>query len=218
MKKFLVGLMVAVIAVTVFGADNFVQSAGNLLWTNPGADVSSGELVDIGERYAVALVDIASNATGTVKTDGVFEFLRSETNAITIGDPIYFHDATTIKAAGAANVYVGAAAETVSGISTATLAAATAKLKVDLNATAEQDIYTYKAGAALGATALQPDGNLTGSMGTATTAVDTVVSGAAAGATALQPNTVNATNVIVSGVKTNTIIVLKGLITSWVVE
>ena len=38
MKKFLVGLMVAVIAVTVFGADNFVQSAGNLLWTveNPG--------------------------------------------------------------------------------------------------------------------------------------------------------------------------------------
>lgn len=186
MKKFLVGLMVAVIAVTVFGADNFVQSAGNLLWTNPGADVSSGELVDIGERYAVALVDIASNATGTVKTDGVFEFLRSETNAITIGDPIYFHDANTIKAAGAANVYVGAAAETVSGISTATLAAATAKLKVDLNATAEQDIFTYKAGAALGATALQP-------------------------------NAVNATNVIVSGTKTNTIIVLKGLITSWVI-
>ncbi len=187
MKKFLIGLMVAVIAVTVFGADNFVQSAGNLLWTNPGADVSSGELVDIGERYAVALVDIASNATGTVKTDGVFEFLRSETNAITIGDPIYFHDANTIKAAGAANVYVGAAAETVSAISTATLAAATAKIKVDLNATAEQDIYTYKAGAALGATALQP-------------------------------NAVNATNVIVSGdAKTNTIIVLKGLITSWVI-
>jgi len=187
MKKFLIGLMVAVIAVTVFGADNFVQSAGNLLWTNPGADVSSGELVDIGERYAVALVDIASNATGTVKTDGVFEFLRSETNAITIGDPIYFHDANTIKAAGAANVYVGAAAETVSAISTATLAAATAKIKVDLNATAEQDIYTYKTGAALGATALQP-------------------------------NAVNATNVIVSGdAKTNTIIVLKGLITSWVI-
>jgi predicted RecA/RadA family phage recombinase len=187
MKKFLIGLMVAVIAVTVFGADNFVQSAGNLLWTNPGADVSSGELVDIGERYAVALVDIASNATGTVKTDGVFEFLRSETNAITIGDPIYFHDANTIKAAGAANVYVGAAAETVSAISTATLAAATAKIKVDLNATAEQDIFTYKAGAALGATALQP-------------------------------NAVNATNVIVSGdAKTNTIIVLKGLITSWVI-
>lgn len=158
MKKFLVGLMVAVIAVTVFGADNFVQSAGNLLWTNPGADVSSGELVDIGERYAVALVDIASNATGTVKMDGVFEFLRSETNAITIGDPIYYFNATTIKAAGAANVYVGAAAETVSAISTATLAAATAKIKVDLNATAEQDIYTYKAGAALGATSLQPTG------------------------------------------------------------
>ena len=130
MKKFLIGLMVAVIAVTVFGADNFVQSAGNLLWTNPGADVSSGELVDIGERYAVALVDIASNATGTVKTDGVFEFLRSETNAITIGDPIYYSNATTIKAAGAANVYVGAAAETVSAISTATLAAATAKIRL----------------------------------------------------------------------------------------
>ena len=185
-EKFLVGLMVAVIAVTVFGADNFVQR-GQPALDESGADVSSGELVDIGERYAVALVDIASNATGTVKTDGVFEFLRSETNAITIGDPIYFHDANTIKAAGAANVYVGAAAETVSGISTATLAAATAKLKVDLNATAEQDIFTYKAGAALGATALQP-------------------------------NAVNATNVIVSGdAKTNTIIVLKGLITSWVI-
>lgn len=158
MKKVLIGLTIAAIAITAFGADNFVQSAGNLLWANAGADIASGELVDIGERYAVALVDIASNATGTVKTDGVFEFLRSETNAITMGDPIYYHDANTIKAAGAANVYVGAAAETVSGISTATLAAATAKIKVDLNATAEQDIFTYKAGAALGATALQPTG------------------------------------------------------------
>lgn len=188
MKKFLVGLMVAVIAVTVFGADNFVQSAGNLLWTNPSTDVSSGELVDIGERYAVALVDIASNANGTVKTDGVFEFLRSETNAITIGDPIYYSNATTIKAAGAANVYVGAAAETVSAISTATLAAATAKIKVDLNATAEQDIFTYKAGAALGATALQPD------------------------------VTADGTYVITDGATwTNTITVADGLITGWVV-
>lgn len=188
MKKFLIGLIVAVIAVAVFGADNYVQSAGNLLWTNPSTDVSSGELVDIGERFAVALVDIASNATGTVKTDGVFEFLRSETNAITIGDPIYYHNATTIKKTGAANVYVGAAAETVSGISTATLAAATAKVKIDLNASAEQNRFTYLAGAALGATALQP-------------------------------NAVNATNVIVSGdAKTNTITILNGLVTSWVVE
>jgi hypothetical protein len=45
---------------------------------------------------------------------------------------------------------------------------------------------TILAGSAAGATALQPNGNLLGSMGTSTTAVATVVSGAASGATALQ--------------------------------
>jgi len=44
----------------------------------------------------------------------------------------------------------------------------------------------YQAPLTAGADYLAPDGNLTGSMGTSTTAVNTVVSGAAAGATAAQ--------------------------------
>lgn len=48
---------------------------------------------------------------------------------------------------------------------------------------------TVMTGSALGATALQPDGNLVGYIGSTTTAVDTVVSGSALGATALQPLT-----------------------------
>jgi hypothetical protein len=76
-----------------------------------------------------------------------------------------------------------------------------------------------QASLALADTALQPDGNLTGSMGTSTTAVDTVVSGAALGTTSLQPNAVAVTNVIVGvGDVTNTIVIIGGQVISWTVE
>jgi len=77
----------------------------------------------------------------------------------------------------------------------------------------------YQSPITVGTDYLAPDGNLTGSMGTSTTAVATVVSGAALGTTSLQPNAVAVTNVIVGvGDITNTIVVIGGQVISWTVE
>ena len=72
--------------------------------------------------------------------------------------------------------------------------------------------------AASNATAVAVSGAITiATNGVTTLAAGTVTSLGKAD-TALQPNSVNVTNVIVSGdSKTNTIIVLRGLITSWTV-
>jgi predicted RecA/RadA family phage recombinase len=190
MKKFMVFLVTALFGIAVFGAGNMVQSSGNLLWLNPGADVEAGDMIDIGERYAVALVDIASNATGSVKTDGVWQFGRGTTNAITVGQALYYSSAQIITTTAAANKYVGQAIEAAAVHTNEAVAeAGTLKINLDLNATAEQDRKTYITGAALGATALQPD------------------------------DTADGTYTITDGSTwTNTITVSDGLITEWVVE
>lgn len=51
-------------------ATNVINSGDNWTWTNgTGSDVSSGDIVVIGTVLAVALVDIADGATGTVQTN-----------------------------------------------------------------------------------------------------------------------------------------------------
>lgn len=136
MKKILVGLIVLVsLGALAFGAMNYVAPAGSFAWTNPGADVSSGDLVAIGDRYAVALVDIASNATGTVMTEGVFEFLRAETNAISAGALMYYSSTTSVTATATAGTYAGCAVQTLADVSGPNWTNGTVnKVWIDLNA------------------------------------------------------------------------------------
>lgn len=52
-------------------ATNKVNSGYTRNWTNgTGSDVVSSQVVVVGEQLAVALVDIADGASGTVATDG----------------------------------------------------------------------------------------------------------------------------------------------------
>lgn len=61
--------------------------------------------------------------------------------------------------------------------------------------------------------ALQPAGNLTGSMGAATTAVAIVVSGAALGATSLQPTGLTTNQAFITGAgTTNTMHITNGVV------
>jgi predicted RecA/RadA family phage recombinase len=58
-------------------ANNIVQCGDVMDWMNPGADVSSGDIVVIGSNgdalLGIALVDIANGKSGSVQVDeGVF--------------------------------------------------------------------------------------------------------------------------------------------------
>lgn len=136
MKKILMASLIwVVLGALAFGAMNYVAPAGSFAWTNPGADVSSGDLVAIGDRYAVALADIASNETGTVMTEGVFSFTRNETNSIAAGALLYYDSATSVTVTATAGAYVGCAVQTLDDVSAVNWTNGTVnKVWVDLNA------------------------------------------------------------------------------------
>lgn len=63
---------------------------GVIPWTNStGSAVSAGDVVDLGNRAGVALVDIANAAIGSVATEGVF-LLAKDTSTITQENEVYW--------------------------------------------------------------------------------------------------------------------------------
>lgn len=72
---------------------NFVQNGDYVSFT-AGADVKSGDLVQVGSIHGVAVTDVANGAVGTICRKGVFT-LNKQTGASTdavaaAGDPVYF--------------------------------------------------------------------------------------------------------------------------------
>ncbi|MBZ0088222.1 MAG: DUF2190 family protein [Thermomonas sp.] len=65
-------------------AKNFVQDGDVIQWTNgTGANVASGQLVKVGPSLlGVALVDIASTASGSVAITGVFSGITKVSAAV----------------------------------------------------------------------------------------------------------------------------------------
>lgn len=88
-------------------ARNYVQEGCVADWTNgTGAAVASGGVVAFGMlQLAVALVDIAAGAVGSVQREGVFNLAKAAV-AITQGQPLWW-DATAkqVLAAPAKNAY-----------------------------------------------------------------------------------------------------------------
>lgn len=77
--------------------NNMEQEGVALLYTNDtSADVSSGDLVESGNRVFVAEVDIAVDESGTVLSEGVFELPATTSQAWTFGQQLY-RDAVTGK-------------------------------------------------------------------------------------------------------------------------
>ena len=93
-------------------ATNHFQPGKVLDWTNgSGEDVLSGDLVMIGTLAGVALVDIPSNATGSVQVEEVFILPKTASEAITAGAVVY-RDASTklVTTTDESNARIGVAA------------------------------------------------------------------------------------------------------------
>ena len=76
-------------------ADNFIQEGKTLEYTNDtGSAIASGDLVKVGVRVGVALVDIANGSSGAVAMSGVYEVDKEASLAVTQGDLLYL-DATS---------------------------------------------------------------------------------------------------------------------------
>jgi len=116
-------------AVVSFGAQNFVRDAGYVVYSNSGAAISAGDVVDVGDSYGVALVDIASNATGVVRIDGVWDLTLATNETITVGDKLYWDSSNEqVTETSTADTFIGTATEAV------TTTSSTGILAVWLNA------------------------------------------------------------------------------------
>lgn len=153
MKKFgLVLLSMALIVGGAYAAGNFVQDSGVVTYSNTSADLDSGHLVDLGDRYGVCLVDIASNKSGAVATKGVFSLQRHDTNAIANGAAVYYSTASNVTGTAAADKYLGQCVEAVAVCTDLTNSAGdyVKFVKVDMNVPQRQcivgtDVQAYDA-------------------------------------------------------------------------
>lgn len=72
-------------------ATNHIQIGKAMPWTNgTGSDVSSGDVVVVGNFVCVALEDIANGASGNLATEEVWEVPKNNNLVISQGDVLYF--------------------------------------------------------------------------------------------------------------------------------
>ena len=73
-------------------AANYIETGDVLPWTNgTGSAVDSGDPVAFGTKgVGVALVDIANAAIGSVSLDGVFQFPKNTSDAVSQGAPVWW--------------------------------------------------------------------------------------------------------------------------------
>lgn len=151
-KLFAILAAVVVAAVAVYAAQNYVSSSGIIAWTNPSAAVTAGQLVDLSDRYGVALVDIASNATGSVMTTGIWKFERATTNVLAFGTRMFYSDGDTVTDTYAAGKYVGIVTKAVSACLdlTNSLGQVDQFVEIELNAGLKPDDVSGTAGGGVG--------------------------------------------------------------------
>ena len=92
---------------------NTYKGIGNRVqWTNgTGSDVSSGDVVDLGDIYGIALLDIANAATGVLMIDGEHVLTATTASAWAIGDDVYWDSSNEalIETGGSSYKYIGKA-------------------------------------------------------------------------------------------------------------
>jgi predicted RecA/RadA family phage recombinase len=134
--------------------NNFVQD-GDVIDFTAAEDLSSGELVQIGNRVGAALKAIANTETGSVRIKGVINAAKTASQAWAVGDKLYLNTSTKAltNVATAAYPYAGIAVEALgagagivegkcllesagkqAAVQAASVAADTAAMVVDFNA------------------------------------------------------------------------------------
>lgn len=76
---------------------NYIQAGDVIDWTNgTGSAVTSGSPIVIGnQQLGIALVDIANAATGSVAKEGVFTLPKNTSQAIVLGQKLWWNFATS---------------------------------------------------------------------------------------------------------------------------
>lgn len=153
MKKISISLLTAALMTVVLGstfaAPNMVTGPGTVNYLNPADLISSGNLVDLGDRYGVALTDIASNATGAVAVDGVFIFNIATNTTVSFGTALYFSNSNTLTTTAANGTYVGACTVANTGTAVFVQCYLNAPVNEDVGgATITNTFYTVAAGTA----------------------------------------------------------------------
>jgi len=69
------------------------KNSGDMMDYTPGADVTAGDVVVVGEIVGVALADIASGEKGALALEGIFEVACKSADVVTAGALLYW-DAT----------------------------------------------------------------------------------------------------------------------------
>lgn len=134
-----VTLVVGLMALTAGAALNFVSDEGTVAYSNStGAAIASGAVVDLGSRYGIAGVDIATNATGTVLTEGIWDVPLTTNQTAVVDQKLYW-----VAAHGQAST--NAVTQTYLGLCTKAVTSATnaaGRVHVDLNAAVRGAIVT----------------------------------------------------------------------------
>lgn len=151
-KLFLILAMALCIAAPTFGARYRVSDAGIVNYLNTGAAIASGDIVDLGYRYGIASADIASNASKSVFTEGIWLLKRADTNAIALGANVYYNSASNVTGTAGAGGYIGQCVEAVTACTelTNSIGQVIKFVKVDIGAPQKQiivgtDIQAYSA-------------------------------------------------------------------------
>lgn len=109
-----------------------VQSGETIEFVNAGADIAAGDVVPVGEKFGVAMVDIAGGASGSVMMGGAHE-LAKDGGALTQGQKVFW-DTVAKNVTGTAS----ADAQRVMGHVIAAAAGGDAKAIVKLDPIAKQ--------------------------------------------------------------------------------
>lgn len=74
-------------------ARTYIQDGDIINYQNAGSAITAGSIVKFGSLVGIALVDIATGATGSVMLEGVFKVVKATGAAWAQGDQLYW-DAT----------------------------------------------------------------------------------------------------------------------------
>lgn len=73
----------------------YIQRGESIDYANAsGSKISAGDVVSLTNRVGIAACDIANGAVGSLALDGVFEFDKTASLAISLGDAVYYSTST----------------------------------------------------------------------------------------------------------------------------
>lgn len=81
---------------------NYVQ-AGNVVSVTAPAPVSSGNLVKVGSLFGVAVTDAGAGSAVELAVGGVFLLPKATTDAIAVGDKVYWDNTNKVVTVTATN-------------------------------------------------------------------------------------------------------------------